>query len=196
MNEHFTVQADEVIKYDRTDAELETFWLFCGCVAGKTAHVQARLLAEFLHSLTPTHPDTPFERLYAACLTDELSSKLRASRLGQYAKLERFMRDSLQLLRGKLRTCTVEDLERVHGCGPKTARYFLLDTRPDQRYAALDTHVLKELRAHGIDAPRSTPPAGPKYRQLEEAFLRLADASGMTVAEFDLSVWKKHAGYA
>lgn len=189
----FTVEADEVIKYDRSNSELQLFWLFCGCVAGKTAETQARLLDRFLHSLTPAVPDSPFNRIRYAHMCGMLRDKLIESRLGQYSKLERFMVESLDL---DLRNCTLEDLEAIHGCGPKTARYFMLDTRPSQRYAALDTHVLKELRANGIDAPRSTPPAGPKYRQLEAEFLRLADASGMTAADFDLQVWKKWSGHA
>jgi hypothetical protein len=190
----FTVKTDEVIKFDRTDAELELFWLFCGCVAGKTAHVQARLLSGFLSSF-PFYHESPFEMIIEAERLGILEDHVRTSRLGQYGKLYRFMVESLSLC-GRLRDCELEDLEAIHGCGPKTARYFLLDTRPDQRYAALDTHVLKELRANGIDAPRSTPSAGPKYRALEEEFLKLADASGMTAAEYDLSVWKKWAGYA
>jgi thermostable 8-oxoguanine DNA glycosylase len=123
----------------------------------------------------------------------ELLGLIQASRLGQYNRLTRYMIESLNL---DLRNCSVEDLERIPGCGPKTARMFLMFSRPNQRFAALDTHVLKHLRANGIQAPMMTPPAGKTYRRLEAEFLKLADASGMSVADYDLSVWKFYSGNA
>lgn len=189
MNEHFTVDPSEVIRFDRDDADLETFWLFCAVVAGKTASTQARLLANFLHALPGSSASTPFERVRRAAMRGELKQALIDSRLGQYNRLTRFMIESLTL---DLRNCTVEQLEAIPGCGPKTARMFLMFSRPDQRFAALDTHVLKHLRANGIQAPKTTPPAGKTYRRLEVEFLKLADASGMSVADYDLMVWKQH----
>jgi hypothetical protein len=189
---HFSVNPNEVIRFDRTDDELETFWLFCGCVAGKTASTQARLLANFLASLGGWTV-SPFERVRRSAMRGELLDALKTSRLGQYNRLCRFMIASLNL---NLRTCTVEDLEAIPGCGPKTARMFLMFSRPDQRFAALDTHVLKHLRANGIEAPKTTPPAGKTYRRLELEFLKLADASGMSVADYDLMVWKNYSGHA
>lgn len=187
----FTVDPAEVIRFDRPVPELQLQWLFTGVVAGKKASTQARLLDKFLTGL-PSVSAYPFERIRRSAMRGELFDALKASGLGQYNKLHRFMVESLDL---DLRTCTVERLEQIHGCGPKTARMFLMFTRPNQRYAALDTHVLKHLREHGVDCPRSTPPAGPRYRELELKFLELADASGMSVAEYDLAVWKKYAGY-
>lgn len=190
----FLVDPSDVIKYDRTDAELELFWLFCAVVAGKTATTQARLLDNFLQSLDRDHVfnhDSPFQRIYYATRKGVLLDKLKESRLGQYNRLNRMFMQSVSL---RLRTCTVEDLEAIHGCGPKTARMFLMMSRPKQRYAALDTHVLKHLRANGIDAPKVTPSAGPTYRRLEEEFLKLADAAEMEVSDYDLMVWKKYSG--
>lgn len=191
MSEYFTVDPEEVIRFDRSDEELQVFWLFCGVVAGKTAKTQARLLAGFLQSL----PDQggPFASIRRAAMRGELLDAIKASRLGQYNRLVRYMIESLDL---DLRNCSVEDLEKVTGCGPKTARMFLMFSRPSQRYAALDTHVLKHLRANGIQAPMMTPPAGKTYRRLEAEFLKLADASGMAVADYDLSVWKLYSGNA
>jgi thermostable 8-oxoguanine DNA glycosylase len=189
---YFTVDPAEVIRFDRNDDELQVFWLFCGCVAGKTASTQARLLANFLKSLPGQ--GSAFERVRRSAMRGELLDAIKASRLGQYNRLVRFMIESLNL---DLRTCTVEDLERIPGCGPKTARMFLMFSRPDQRFAALDTHVLKHLRDNGIQAvPKMTPPAGKTYRRLELEFLKLADASGMSVADYDLMVWKRYSGHA
>ncbi len=189
---NFLIDPSDVINYDRSDNELELFWLFCAVVAGKTATTQARLLQGFLESLeaNPLRPDSPFQRIYLAVRDGSLMDRIKESRLGQYTRLYNLMIDSLPL---DLRSCTVERLEQVRGCGPKTARMFLMMSRPNQRLAALDTHVLKHLRANGIEAPLSTPPSGKKYRQLEEEFLKLADQSGQSVAEYDLSVWKKYA---
>lgn len=189
---HFTVDPAEIIRFDRTDDELESFWLFCCVVAGKTASTQARLLSNFLQGL-PSIATSPFERIRRTAMRGELLDRLVDSRLGQFTRLNRCFIESLNL---DLRNCTVDQLEAIPGVGPKTARMFLMFSRPNQRFAALDTHVLKHLRANGIDAPKTTPPAGPTYRRLEEEFLKLADASGMSVADYDLHVWKLYSGHA
>ena len=90
-----------------------------------------------------------------------------------------------------LETATLEELEEIYGIGPKTSRFFLMHSRPNQRVAALDTHILKELNAQGVPAPKSTPAYGRKYKQLEQEFIRLADVAGMSVADYDLHIWKK-----
>lgn len=187
---NFLIDPKNIINYNRTDAELELFWLFCGCVAGKTASTQARLLDNFLNNLDPADNDLPFARIRKAKGQGTLLQKLQESRLGQYNRLHKMFEGSLDL---KLRTCTIEDLEDIPGCGPKTARMFVMQSRPDQKVAALDTHVLKHLRANGIDAPESTPSSGREYRRLEREFLILAEASGMSVADYDLTVWKQYA---
>jgi hypothetical protein len=187
----FLVDPANVINFNRTDSELELWWLFSGVVAGKTASTQARLLNEFLLSLEPGDGvDTPFTRIARAEAQGNLKDKLIDSRLGQFNRLHKQFVQSLGL---DLRTCTVEDLEKIHGCGPKTARMFVMMSRPNQRMAALDTHVLKHLRAHGHSAPEATPQSKREYRRLEEEFLKLADASGMSVADYDLTVWKQYS---
>lgn len=189
---NFLVDPTNVINYERTNAELELWWLFSLVVAGKTATTQARLLNNFLESLPDAWPNTPFERINASYERgrDFLMGKLKESRLGQYNRLYPAFVQSLAL---DLRNATIDDLEAIHGVGPKTARMFLMMSREGVRHAALDTHVLKHLNANGIAAPKSTPPAGKKYRELEEAFLQLADRSNMSVAEYDLMVWKKYS---
>jgi thermostable 8-oxoguanine DNA glycosylase len=189
----FLIDPKNVINFDRTTGDLETWWLFSLVVAGKTAATQARLLNNFLSGLPATdHPenDTAFGRLHRAEASGTLYQALIDSRLGQYNRLYKAIVQSLNL---DLARCTTDDLEAIHGVGPKTARMFVMMSRRHQRHAALDTHVLKHLNANGIVAPKSTPPAGKKYRELEEAFLKLADSSGMTVAEYDLAVWKLYS---
>jgi hypothetical protein len=50
----------DVTKFDRTQAELEEYWLFCIVAAGKTAMTQARLLDAYLqegYTHMATFPD-------------------------------------------------------------------------------------------------------------------------------------------
>lgn len=185
------IDPSNVINYNRTETELEEWWLFSLVVAGKTASTQARLLDNFLKMKAE---GTPFEKIEAMIEDDDLLDAIKRSRLGQYNRLERAFRESVQSLKGKLTTCSVSDLEAIHGVGPKTARMFVMHSRPDQRVAALDTHVLKHLRKNGYpDAPLTTPGSAKKYRELEEAFLLLADASGLSPSVYDLEVWKMYS---
>lgn len=184
----YLIDPSDVINYSRTPEELELFFLFCCVVAGKTAKTQARLLNGFLNDLKG--PISPFARIKTAHREGELLDKLRESRLGQYNRLNRTFVESLAL---DLQTCSVSDLEAIFGVGPKTARMFVMMSRPKQRYAALDTHVLKWLRENNIPAPPTTPSSGPTYNRLEEEFLKLADAAKMEISEYDLMVWKKYS---
>jgi len=177
----------DITKFDRTDAELEEFFLFCGCVAGKTATTQARLLDTMLAGVFGS---SPFDKIRRLIRNDTLMEALKLSRLGQYGRLYNYMSDAVKL---DLRNCNVSDLERVRGCGPKTARMFLMHSRPKQRLAAIDTHVLKYLASENVKVPKATPPAGPSYRRLEEDFLRLADEANMDIADYDLMIWKRYA---
>lgn len=204
------IDPTDVTKYDRTDAELEEFFMFCVVVAGKTAMTQARLLEGFIQSLP--HPEaSPFQRMLSQSLSSKatLISKIKASRLGQYNRLEKCFKQAIgafgnDVLLGNiigtapcgrtLRDCTVTDLESITGIGPKTARFFLLHTRENQKIAALDTHILHYMRDQGIDTPKVTPGKGAKYRELENKFVELAEASGMSVADFDLKIWRQYSG--
>lgn len=195
MNVSFTVDPTEAVRYDRDDYELELFWLFAGCVAGKNAKTTATCLNRFLNLIGPptNGEDGPFSRVRHAYYSDRLGPALIESRLGQYKKLERFMTESAVTKLLDLRHDPVSVLECIHGVGPKTARFFVMFTRPDARYAALDTHILKFLRHNGVNAPKSTPSAGPRYLELEQEFLKLVPP-GMTPGEFDLQIWTAYSG--
>ena len=112
------------------------------------------------------------------------------ARLGQYTRLNRCFEESLSL---DLRNDPVEAFEAIHGIGPKTARMFMMHSRPNQRLAALDTHLLKHLKANGYEVPKATPSSTKQYRSLEIAFLELADKAGQSAAEYDLMIWKKYS---
>lgn len=178
----------DVTKFDRTDAELEEWWLFCCIVAGKTADIQARKLDQMLHAMVGT---TPFDKLRCAIFENKLRPYMEMFGIGQYARLEACFAQSAWGL--DLRHDPVEKFEAIHGVGPKTARFFLLHSRADQRLSALDTHILAHLAQNGVEAPKVTPGNPKVYRRLEEAFLGLADAAGMSPADYDLMIWTERA---
>lgn len=193
------IDPEDITRFDRTDAELQAFWLFSLVVAGKNARTQARLLDGFIRKLGG---DTPFDGIRRAVAKKSLLRRVKASRLGQWTRLTAAFAASVDL---DLRTCTAADLEAIPGCGPKTARLFLMHSRPNQRLAAIDTHIIKLfgeheerflsfLRERGIrrqSLPTATPPAGKLYSAMEGFFLMLADESGTTPANYDLAVWTR-----
>lgn len=183
------IDPTNVTKYDRTEAQLQEYWLFCMVVAGKTAVTQARLLDAFLTSLGG---DTPYQGIRQAIMDDDLLDMLKLSRLGQYNRLAKAMEASLAF-ENKMDNVTVGELESIPGVGSKTARYYLLHTRANQQLAALDTHILAHMRDLGLTTQKGTPPAGSKYDALEQQFIALAKASGMTIADYDLMVWNQRA---
>lgn len=184
---NYLIDPDRITNFKRTEPELQLFWLFCIVVAGKTAKTQALALERFLNNIPG---DTPFDKIAYAWTHGTLRRRLESARLGQYARLEAAFAGSLRL---NLKTCAIKDLEAIQGIGPKTSRFFVMHSRRNQRVAALDTHILKHLRAEGVEAPKTTPSASKRYRELEEKFLALVDKSGMSVADYDLQVWKSYA---
>ncbi len=171
--------------FERSRGQLQWFWMFSIAVAGK----RAELMAEKVDQLCYTYPDElPFTVLAKLKRLGVLTETLERLRFGQYTRIQKAYSYSVQHFTS-LGTATVDELERCPGVGPKTSRFFVMNTRPDQRYAALDTHILHFLRDHGHDAPRSTPPAGPKYTKFENAFLDIADERGLPPAVLDFHVW-------
>lgn len=175
-----------VTKFDRTDEELEEFLLFCIFVANKPAKRTADVLERFLGGTKE-----PFERVKSYALHHTLGDMLRLVKSGQYTRLERCLTE-LVMSGINLKKCSAKDLEEISGIGPKTARYFILHSRPNAKVACLDTHILKFLREQGIEnVPKSTP-TGKKYRELEKIFIKKANECGKSIADFDLSIWKKY----
>ena len=68
-----------------------------------------------------------------------------------------------------------------------------MHSRRDSKCAGLDTHILKFLRSKGHEVPISTPGSKKKYLEVEQVFLKYAQASGETVADFDLNIWRNYA---
>lgn len=166
--------------------ELEWRLIYSMIVAGKSATfanaVTRRLIARIANPPLLTIAEM------ARC---ELEEHLRAARTGNYTKLVEGLTELATLVDAglNLRTCSPDDLQQIHGVGPKTARFFILWTRPSERYAALDVHVLRWLRRKGHKAPRSTPSSEKEYARLEQVFLAEADERNMTARELDHQIW-------
>lgn len=157
--------------------------IFSAIVAGKNAKFARTITAKLFDG----QDGTPFQVIQRLVDEGRLEERLREVRSGNYGKLCRCLPE---LIKVNPYTVTVEELERIHGIGPKTARFYVLWTRPDARCAALDIHVLRFLHACGIiGVPKSTPSAGATYRRLEAEFLKITDELGITAGELDRRVW-------
>lgn len=180
---------------------LQEWFIFGVCVAGKSANQTAVKVEAILEdmreqSMLPLGIPgfvtnyTPFACIDSAIKFGKLGYYLRKHKLGQYTRINKAMRGMVKI---DSATVTLEELEQIHGVGAKTARMLLLYTRPDQEIIPLDTHILKWLRAHDYDAPKSTPPPGKKYRELEAAFIAEGKKRGLTPKEWDTQVWQQYA---
>ena len=186
-----------ITNYNRTQAELEEFLMFAIIVAGKTAKTQAEKLNLFLQD----HPvkngtlndkkDSPFEFIERILDLNMLKLWMMDCKLGQYNRLDKAFKGILQF-KGKLDSVTLDELESIEGIGPKTARFFILHSRPDQQVACLDTHILKWMGSKGYKVPKTTP-SKKKYKQIESDFLHECHKVGKKVADMDLEIWKSYA---
>jgi thermostable 8-oxoguanine DNA glycosylase len=166
---------------------LQEWFLFGVCVAGKPAGQTADKVEAFLESAPGR---LPFDKVKKLIKSGRLLRHLKKHRTGQYGRINKAMRGMVQV---DPATVKLEELESIHGVGPKTARMLLLYTRPDQEMIPLDTHILKWLRANGYDAPKTTPSPGKKYRELELAFIAEGKKRGLTPKEWDTQVWQQYA---
>lgn len=178
-----------------TKPQLEWWILFGICVAGKGAKQTEVKLNAFLDPGVGCRwenecKDSPFARVKFFIKFKQLGWRLRHFKMGQYKRINKAFRAAVNL---DLDNISIESLEKVPGLGPKTARMTMLYYDPKAECIPLDTHILKWLRAHGYDAPKSTPPAGKKYRELELAFLNEGKKRGLTAQQWDTQVWKTYA---
>ena len=185
------INPKDITNYNRTDVELESFWIFCILVAGKNSDTTSRLVTKLLKN---RGDKTPFEFIRSLKLT-ELRNYLVAHKTGQYDRIRKALFFSAKL---DLRTCTRDVLMDIHGVGPKTARFFLLHTREFCDEVVLDTHILRWMRERcGIkEAPKNTPQNPEKYAQYAGLckYLMETHYPGLTLAQADLMIWTEMSG--
>lgn len=203
------IDPTNITNYNLTHAQLEEHILFWVCAAGKNGVTAANCLDKFLGylersvvglnqlTLCQAKKLNPFA-LIRYFDEEHIVSFMFKAGIGCYTRKAHTFKSlaynfSCNLEPGiNLKTCTVEDLEAIKGIGPKTARCFLIHSRPNQRLAGLDVHILRFLADQGYKVPKSTPSSIKSYKKIEEYFLQEVDKSGKTVADFDLEVWNKY----
>lgn len=191
------IDPTKITKYNMTYPQLEEFILFWVCAAGKNGKLAARCIDNLLKTWRPKVKEIikspwPFDIIRYINYHGDLAEEMRKHGIGCYNNKAKTF---LQLIWSNLnlKTCTVEDLEKIDGIGPKTARCFMIHSRPFQKLAALDTHVLKFMNDMGYEVPKTTP-TGRRYREIEKQFIYLAGVCGKTTAEFDLMIWNAYSG--
>jgi thermostable 8-oxoguanine DNA glycosylase len=177
-----------ITNFNRTEAELEEFLMFAILVAGKGAEQQAKKLGEFLWNASDRNP---FDYIQWLDNKDQLINCMEACKLGQYKRIGHAFREILKF-KNRLKLISLEELESVKGIGSKTARFFVLHSRPNSNCAVLDTHILKWLKNLGYNVPKSTP-SKKYYNQIENWFLDEADKRNLSPADLDLMIWKSYA---
>jgi len=188
------IDPTKITNYNRTEAELEEFLMFAILVAGKGAGQQTKKLHDFLYQQGLTNDAsingwTPFQEIEHLWKNNLLLDRMAHFRLGQYNRIESAFKGILDF-KGRLKSVTIEELESIKGIGSKTARFFILHSRPDANVAVLDTHILKWMSEKGYKSiPKATPPKK-KYAEIEKLFLQEAIIHQMTPADLDLQVWK------
>jgi hypothetical protein len=175
--------------------QLEWWILFGICVAGKSAKGTEKKVQAFMEfpytNMGSNKPMSPFERVRFMIRHKKLAVALKHVRMGKYALFNKAFRAAVNI---DLDNISVESLEKIPGIGPKTARMTAMYGFPDTagEVAVLDTHILKWLRLKGYDAPKSTPQAGRRYLQLEQAFIAEAKKQGKTARELDTEIWQSY----
>ena len=184
---HTTIAPTAITNFNRTQDELETFWIFSILVAGKDSDQTSRKVGQLLSRRGEL---SPFE--YLRLNENAIHNLLVANKVGQYGRIERALRESLNL---DLRTASVAELMNVFGVGAKSARFFVLHSRSNCDCAVLDVHILRWMRKRGIETPEQTP-SGKKYLELERVFLALirGEFPNVPVAQVDLLIWATESG--
>ena len=177
--------------YNATDIErdqndLELFLLFCIFVAGKKATMIAKKLQELM--IVSNKPGTPLEKLYALWKEDKLIDALKDVKMGKYSIFTKTF-DYMFNHPMDLKTCSVQDLEKIPGISHKTSRFFLLHSRKNVNVAVIDTHMLKCLKDLGYENIPNTIPKNKEYYHIEKIILNICQKRNLSPQDFDLSVW-------
>lgn len=203
------IDPTNITDYNLTDKELEEHILFWVCAAGKNGVTAASCLDKCImlmrvfikvdienkdnliyNGLNIDPDNASCFNLIKAIKQIFLPHTLRNAGIGCFnnkAKTFRALADSGL----NLKNCSVADLESIPGIGPKTARCFLIHSRPNQKLAGLDVHILRFLKDKGYNVPKSTP-TGKRYAEIEQYFIREAEKANMKIADFDLKIWNKY----
>lgn len=192
------INPEKISNFNLTVPELEENILFWVCAAGKNGVTAAKCLEKFLAPMRERFGDlSPFMLIYQHAVpihpsfqAEVLGMAMNKAGIGCHtSKSKTFLILASSAI--NLKTCSVDELMDIKGIGPKTARAFLVHTREAQKFAVIDTHLLKFFRHQGIIAPKSTP-TGKKYNELERAYLKICFEWGLESADLDLAIWNHY----
>lgn len=185
------IDPTNITRFENTKEELEEVLLFWVLAAGKNAITASRCLENLLSYINCSKKIEPFNSIKKIGIND-LPILMKKNGIGCYNnKSKTFWELANSNL--NLRTCSAEDLEKIYGIGMKTSRCFIIHSRKNAEYAGLDVHILHFLRDKGYNVPSHTP-TKKSYLEIEKIFLDIAKQSKMSVAEYDLMIWREYSG--
>jgi hypothetical protein len=114
-----------VARFDRTEAELQEFWIFCLLSVGKN-NENAKTATRRLLTISRLLNEPPFDVIRNFAEVGILTSLLKAVQCGHYERVERSLLESVHL---KLITSGRDELLDVFGVGPRTVDFFLVNSR-------------------------------------------------------------------
>lgn len=192
-----------ITNFNRSEAELQLFLLFCICAAGKNATVQAKKLHEFFElgkrlTMTKAENDgrkplpSPFDVVNRLNAKAALTATMKAVKLGKYQLMVSAFCEAASI--DNLQTISRSELARIPGVNLKTASFFILHSRRFIMMAVLDTYVLRYLRdAFPKQAKligKTSPQNLHRYHLLETLFLGCCARRHITdIAVADLACW-------
>ena len=178
------INPTELIKPTDSTSRKQEFLLCCILSVGKNSDVAAAKLDLLLAG--KDEGATPFDYL----LSQDIRQLVLDAKTGQYQRVSEAI---LQALEVDVETVTLEQLQSIHGIGPKTARFFLVHAQ-GKTHAILDTHILKCMRGLFPDVPKATPPARHygKWERLCLTFMqaKFPDDSPLVA---DLEIWRSQS---
>lgn len=183
-----------ITSYDQTEEHLQQVLLFWILAAGKNAITSARCLDNLLRELHSCQQLVLYQPFKAICSFGclHLAETMKKHGIGCYNHKARSFWE-IANSGFNLRTCSLQELESIHGIGFKTSRCFLIHSRRDARCAGLDTHILRFLSDKGYEVPSATP-TKKEYLRIEKIFLDLVDQAQVSVAQYDLDIWREYSG--
>ena len=183
------IEPENITNYEMSYTELEENILFWILTAGKTAKMAAIVLNEFLKKHKAQKQ--PFQKIKKVS-EKEIAKSLRSAGSGCYNQKARTIYELVNS-NINLKTCSIEELEKIKGIGRKTSRCYVMHSRENSNHAGLDVHIMRFLKEKGYTSKESTPSSKKEYERLEKIFIGLAKKKKKNIAEYDLEIWNRYA---